>query len=51
MKTVRFARIHCNREALYSVMGNVHPTWIDDEEVLLQLSAFSATLTPRISPA
>ncbi len=48
MRIARFNRIHSIRESLYGVMGFIHPHWIDDEEVLLQLSAFSATLTPRI---
>ncbi len=44
MKPVRFFRIHCLQEALYE--GLFKALWIDDEEVLLQLSAFSASLSP-----
>lgn len=44
VKAIRFNRIHCKREALYEGLFRVH--WIDDEEVLLQLGRFSATLTP-----
>ena len=44
MKTERFNRIHSRTEALYEVLSRA--IWTDDEEVLLQLSVFSATLTP-----
>ncbi|MCB5246557.1 MAG: hypothetical protein PHD87_08170 [Candidatus Cloacimonetes bacterium] len=40
----RFHRIHSCREALYARV--FRPLWRDDEEVLLQLSVFSATLKP-----
>ncbi|MCB5223825.1 MAG: hypothetical protein GX135_04710 [Candidatus Cloacimonetes bacterium] len=44
MKKDRFLRIHSCQEALYA---RFLPTlWQDDEEVLLQLSVFSATLKP-----
>jgi hypothetical protein len=44
MIRVRSLRVHSNREALYARV--FHPLWQDDEEVLLQLSVFSATLKP-----
>lgn len=40
----RFFRVHSDREALYA--RALRPLWRDDEEVLLQLSVFSATLKP-----
>jgi hypothetical protein len=40
----RFFRVHSDREALYARV--LRPLWRDDEEVLLQLSVFSATLKP-----
>ena len=40
----RFFRVHSYREALYARV--LRPLWRDDEEVLLQLSVFSATLKP-----
>ena len=44
MKEDRFLRVHSHCEALY--VGLYSGLWTDDEEVLLQLSAFSATLSP-----
>ncbi|MBW6514777.1 MAG: hypothetical protein K0B87_08495 [Candidatus Syntrophosphaera sp.] len=44
MKEDRFLRVHSHCEALYAGLYPGH--WTDDEEVLLQLSAFSATLSP-----
>jgi hypothetical protein len=41
----RLLRIHSCQEALYARVYNTF--WIDDEEVLLQLSVFSARLKPR----
>ncbi len=40
----RFSRVHSDREALYARVFRA--LWQDDEEVLLQLSVFSATLKP-----
>jgi len=34
------------REALYVELWKQHPIILDDEEVLAELSAFAATLTP-----
>jgi len=44
VKEDRFLRVHSHCEALYAGLYPGH--WTDDEEVLLQLSAFSATLSP-----
>jgi len=44
VKEERFLRVHKHCEALYAGLYCCY--WIDDEEVLLQLSAFSATLSP-----
>jgi hypothetical protein len=47
LKAFGFAKVHCQKEALYVELWKEHPISIDDEEVLVELSAFSATLTPR----
>lgn len=47
MKLSRFYRIHSMQEALYLCLAKQNPILVDDEEVLVKLSAFSATLTPR----
>lgn len=44
MKKERFLGITICQEALYARCFN--SIWIDDKEVLLQLSVFSATLKP-----
>ncbi len=46
MKAFGFAKVHCVKEALYVELWKQHPIIIDDEEVLVELSKFSATLTP-----
>lgn len=50
MKAFGFAKVHCVKEALYVELWKQHPIIIDDEEVLVELSAFSATLTPLNHP-
>lgn len=46
MKADRFTKVHCIREALYVELYNQHPIIIDDEEVLVELSVFTASLEP-----
>lgn len=46
MKKDRNMRVHSNQEALYALLAL--GIWTDDEEVLLQLSVFSATLKPLL---
>ena len=48
MRSFRFARIHCAKEALYVELFKQHPIIIDDEEVLVELSVFTASLTPLL---
>ena len=48
MKTFRFARVHCIKEALYVELWKQHPIIVDDEEVLVELSVFTASLTPLL---
>lgn len=47
LKVFGFAKVHCQKQALYVELWKSNPITIDDEEVLVELSAFSATLTPR----
>ncbi len=47
MQTFGFSRIHSVKAALYSILLQRNPIIRDDEEVLVQLSAYAATLTPR----
>lgn len=47
LKVFGFNKVHCQKQALYVELWKEHPITIDDEEVLVELSAFSATLTPR----
>jgi len=49
MFSKRFYRIHSVQEALYQVLAKLYPITVDDEEVLVKLSVFSATLTPRFT--
>jgi hypothetical protein len=49
VKAFGFARIHCVKEALYVELWKQQPIIIDDEEVLVQLSVFTASLEPRYS--
>jgi hypothetical protein len=49
LKAFRFTRVHCIKEALYVELWKQHPIIIDDEEVLVELSVFSASLTSRLS--
>jgi len=44
LKANRFARVHCMKEALYVELYRQHPIIIDDEEVLVELSVFTASL-------
>ncbi len=46
MKAFGFNRIHCAKQALYIGFQKQNPIHPDDEEVLAELFAFSATLTP-----
>jgi hypothetical protein len=46
LKEHSFTRIHSTSEALYVELYKQHPILIDDEEVLAELSAFAASLTP-----
>jgi hypothetical protein len=48
MRAVRFARIHCAKAALYVELFKQHPIIIDDEVVLVELSVFTASLTPLL---
>ncbi len=47
MKLFGFAKVHSVKEALYLEFTRQNPITVDDEEVLVELSAFTATLTPR----
>lgn len=47
LKVFGFSKVHCQKQALYVELWKQNPITIDDEEVLVELSAFSATLTPR----
>ncbi len=49
MRAYSFNRIHCVREALYVELYKQHPIIIDDEEVLVELSVFTASLEPLLS--
>ncbi|MBM4403546.1 MAG: hypothetical protein FJ042_04065 [Candidatus Cloacimonetes bacterium] len=46
MNTAGFNRIHNAKQALYIELQKYNPIVVDDEEVLAELSAFTATLTP-----
>jgi len=46
LKTTGFSRIHNVQQALYIELLKYNPIVVDDEEVLAELSAFAATLTP-----
>jgi hypothetical protein len=47
LKAFGFTKIHCPKEALYVELWKQCPILVDDEEVLVELSVFSASLTPR----
>jgi hypothetical protein len=47
LKVFGFNKVHCQKEAMYVELLREQPITIDDEEVLVELSAFSATLTPQ----
>lgn len=47
MKVRTFTRIHDVKDALYSMFFLLNSAVMDDEEVLVELSAFTSTLTPR----
>lgn len=49
MRFQRFYRVHSMQEALYGALAKQNPIFDDDVEVLVKLSAFNATLTPRIT--
>ncbi len=49
VKNQRFYRIHSVQEALYQGILRLNPIIIDDEEVLVKLFAFNATLTPQFT--
>lgn len=48
MKLSKLYRIHCIKAALYSNARLWIPNDTDDEEVLAELCAYSATLTPLV---
>ena len=48
MKAYQFTRVHCMKEALYVELYKQHPIIIDDEEVLVELSVFTASLESSI---
>jgi len=47
LKAYHFTKVHCSKEALYVDLWKQHPIIQDDEEVLAELFAFAASLTPR----
>ena len=47
LKIRTFTKVHDIKEALYSMFFKQNSAMIDDEEVLVELSAFTSTLTPR----
>ena len=49
MKAYRFSKIHCMKEALYVELCRQHPIIQDDEEVLVELSVFTASLKSSTS--
>jgi len=51
LKYHKFHRIHSVQTDIYGTSAMHHPFKIDDEEILAELFAFSATLTPLASPA
>jgi hypothetical protein len=48
LKAYSFARVHCAKEALYVELWKQNPIIIDDEVVLVELSVFTASLTPLL---
>lgn len=46
MKNLKFHRIHSVKTAIYGISAMRIPFDTDDEEILAELFAFSATLTP-----
>ena len=48
LKAYGFSRVHCPKEALYVELWKLNPIIEDDEEVLVELSVFTASLTPRL---
>jgi len=47
LKERTFTKIHDVKEALYSMFFMLNSAIMDDEEVLVELSAFTSTLTPQ----
>jgi hypothetical protein len=48
LKAYGFSRVHCQKEALYVELWKLNPIIEDDEEVLVELSVFTASLTPLL---
>jgi hypothetical protein len=48
LKNLKFNRIHSVQTALYGLFAMRNPFDSDDKEILAELFAFSATLTPLV---
>lgn len=48
LKNLKFSRIHSAQTALYGLFAMRNPFDSDDKEILAELFAFSATLTPLV---
>jgi hypothetical protein len=48
LKLSAFTKVHDIKEVLYIAFFKYNSATIDDEEVLVELSAYTSTLTPRL---